>query len=286
MAAPRQAPAPATKARCARETRDSRRDAAPPAGSGRRGRRSTTPRATRPRPRPAAAARRERMRADPRSGATDRCRGQSATAGARSRRTPPARRARRRRRARPAQTCPSPESCRRARAPWCPTPSAVRRVLARRRRGGGSHLGAVRLLQVRDLPRTGLCRHRRRGRGRAPRRSPTANQFADPAGRRGGRGHRPTRPCDHHRHARRPGPARAGGKLRMGLGSCHGYRPCPRRPDYDLVERPGRGEMTTQVATAGVKDSPAGSQQWVYGLPRARARCATSWAARARAWPR
>ena len=24
--------------------------------------------------------------------------------------------------------------------------------------------------------------------------------------------------------------------------------------------------MTTQVATAGVKDSPAGSQQWVYGL--------------------
>ena len=24
--------------------------------------------------------------------------------------------------------------------------------------------------------------------------------------------------------------------------------------------------MTTQVATAGVKDSPAGSQQWVYGF--------------------
>ena len=127
MAAPRQARARAMKARCARETRHSRRDAAPPAGSGRRGRRSTTPRATRPRPRPAAAARRERMRADPRSVATDRCRGRSATAGVRSRRTPTARRARRRRPGRPAQPCPSSRSCRRARAPSCRArqPSAV-----------------------------------------------------------------------------------------------------------------------------------------------------------------
>ena len=227
MAAPRQAPARAMKARHARETRHSRRDAVPPAGSGRRGRRSTTPRATRPRPRPAAAARRGRTRADRRSGATDRCRGRSATAGARSRRTPPARRARRRRRARLAQPCPSSGSCRRARAPSCRArqPSAVSSPGAGADRR--SHLGAVGLLQVRDLP--GLDCVVIGGGGAVARRSPTANQFADPAGRRGGRDQRPMRPCAHQRHARRPGLARAGGKLRMALGSCHGYRPGPRR---------------------------------------------------------
>ena len=227
MAAPRQARAPAMKARCARETRHSRRDAVPPAGSGRRGRRSTTPRATRPRPRPAAAARRGRMRADRRSGATDRCRGRSATAGARSRRTLPARRARRRRRGRPAQPCPSSGSCRRARAPSCRArqPSAVSSP------GAGAERGAISAPYAcsRSAICPGLVCVVIGGGGARSRRSPTADQLADTAGRRGGRDQRPMRPCAHQRHARRPGLARAGDKLRIALGSCHGYRRGPRR---------------------------------------------------------
>ena len=232
-AAAREASARATamKAGRARGTRDSRRDAAPPAGSGRRGRRSTTPRATRPRPRPAAAARRGRTRADPRSGATDRCRGQSATAGARSRRTATARRARRRRRARPAQPCPSSGSCRRACAPSC----RARQPSAASSPGADADRGAISAPYAccRSAICPGLdCVVIGGGGGlRADRRRRT-NSPTPPAAR--GRDQRPMRPCHHHRHARRPGLARAGGKLRMALGSCHGYRACPQRQDYEL----------------------------------------------------
>ena len=120
-----------------------------------------TPRATPPRPRPAAAARRDtraRIGVQTRQiAARVKARQPAVDLGEHRRHVD----ARRRRRARPAQPCPSSGSCRRARAPSVPRPSAVRRVLARRRRGLGSHVGAVGLLQVRDLPRTGLCRHRR-----------------------------------------------------------------------------------------------------------------------------
>ena len=105
---------------------------------------------------------------------------------------------RRRRRARPGQPCPSSRSGRRARTPSVPAWSAGGRVLAGRRRGLGSHVGAVGLLQVRDLTGTGLRRHRwqRRvalcaRRGRVARRSAATDELPH-CPRRCGRGQRPT----------------------------------------------------------------------------------------------
>ena len=262
MAARRQAPARAMKARCARETRHSRRDAAPPAGSGRRGRRSTTPRATR-----AATAARS-------SGpAGTHARG---SAFRRDRSLPGSKRdSRRSISANTDRTSSPPSASRTTRATvpivgklssstraLVPRPSAVRRVVARRRRGRGSHLGAVRLLQVRDLPRAGLCRHRRRRGAFCADRRRRTNSPTPPAAAAATTVQRARAVT--MRHGRRPGLARAGGKLRMALGRWHGYRPCPRPRHYDPVERPGRSEMTTQVATGSVKDSAAGTQKWVY----------------------
>ncbi len=214
---PGEAPARATTAGPAREIRHSRRDAAPPAGSGRRGRRSDDA----ARNAPATAARSSGPAGTHARGSAFRrdrsLSGSKRDSAARSLRTAPARRARRRRRARPAPPCPSSRSCRRARAPS----SRARQPSTVPAPGGGADGGAIpapyACCRSAISPGLDLRRHRRRA-GARSRRSPAANKLADTAGR-GGRDQGPIRPCDHHRHARRPRLARAAGKLRSALGT-------------------------------------------------------------------
>ena len=135
----------------------------------------------------------------------------------------PPRRHRRRRRARPAPWCPSSGSCRRAHASCRAGCLACRRSSRRR-----LHIGAVGLLQVRDLPGTGLGRQRGGGGGGGTRRAERRRRSSSPtpADRRGrDKSVASVGAVAMAAVMSRARGAETGGKLRTGLGSSHGYRP-------------------------------------------------------------